>query len=231
MTGTRPPTTIAMSLIGSPEQTIFVQHPAEPLPQVQWSARLEILLSVWRIAQAFRALPQSPTELIWRRWGHGIARELWIAISATGLDSCTTVALREPQTRRCGALVLLLRHLEWRANRSLKFDASTFNVGGFFEKIGNLADNPDLASMDLVWSHAKWWTWPDAGPNEGTPVWWVDPSAFVPHPMPLHSSDLQGFRYHATAVRSELSDILEGHKVAVEQLNTRIRDLEHELFE
>ena len=65
-----------MSLIGSPEQVILVQHPTEPLPQVMWSARLQILLSVWRIAQALRALPKEPSDLVWQRWGHGIAREL-----------------------------------------------------------------------------------------------------------------------------------------------------------
>ena len=102
-----------------------------------------------------------------------------MAISATGLDSCASVALGEPQTSRCGALVLLLKHLEWQANRSLKFDARTFDVAPFFEKIGDLADSPDLASMDLVWSHAKWWTWSNYGPDEALPVWWIDPSEFV----------------------------------------------------
>ena len=47
------------------------------------------------------------------------------------------------------------------------------------EKIGDLADSPDLASMDLVWSHAKWWTWSNYGPDEALPVWWIDPSEFV----------------------------------------------------
>ena len=40
------------------------------------SARLEVLLVIWRIREALQAMPQEPCELTLRRWNHGIAREL-----------------------------------------------------------------------------------------------------------------------------------------------------------
>ena len=47
-----------------------------PTEQVLWSARLEVLLAIYRIAQAFRAIPPNPDPLTNMRWSHGIAREL-----------------------------------------------------------------------------------------------------------------------------------------------------------
>ncbi len=41
-----------------------------------WSARLEILLVVWRVGQAIMAFPPTPDGLTVRRWNAGIAREL-----------------------------------------------------------------------------------------------------------------------------------------------------------
>ena len=47
-----------------------------PTEQVLWSARLGVLLSIYRIAQALRAFPPNPDPLANMRWSHGIGREL-----------------------------------------------------------------------------------------------------------------------------------------------------------
>lgn len=46
--------------------------------QAQTSARLEVLLIVWRIREALTALPSQSADpdLTIRQWNHGIAREL-----------------------------------------------------------------------------------------------------------------------------------------------------------
>lgn len=46
--------------------------------QAQASARIEVLLVVWRIREALRSLPRNSADpdLTIRWWNHGIAREL-----------------------------------------------------------------------------------------------------------------------------------------------------------
>ena len=49
---------------------------ADGMNDVLTSARLEVLVVIWRIREALQAMPQPPSELTLRRWNHGIAREL-----------------------------------------------------------------------------------------------------------------------------------------------------------
>ena len=41
-----------------------------------WSSRLEILITISRVADAIEALPSLPDDMTARRWNHGIGREL-----------------------------------------------------------------------------------------------------------------------------------------------------------
>lgn len=48
----------------------------QEMNDVLTSARLEVLVVIWRIREVLQAMPQPPTDITLRRWNHGIAREL-----------------------------------------------------------------------------------------------------------------------------------------------------------
>ncbi|KAI0742804.1 hypothetical protein C8Q80DRAFT_1190828 [Daedaleopsis nitida] len=61
--------------------------------KVLWSARLEIMVRVERIAEALRARLEEPTELDKLRWDEGIACKRWGAIMAMGMERATLIQL------------------------------------------------------------------------------------------------------------------------------------------
>ncbi|KAI0694787.1 hypothetical protein C8Q76DRAFT_803016 [Earliella scabrosa] len=154
----------------------------------------------------------------------------WIAIGAAGLECCTGCVV-EPRAglRRCIPLELLLKHVEWKPDRSLRFNARTFDPAHYLQVCGSIANSSDLASMDAVWSHPKWWMWPESGP-ENSPSWWLNPPMFLSHPMPLYSTDLHDLSQDAEGVRRELQAVIETRASAVDSVHVRFNELERQLY-
>ncbi|KAI0716255.1 hypothetical protein C8Q76DRAFT_794588 [Earliella scabrosa] len=202
-----------------------------PTEQILWSARLDILLSLWRIGHALRWLREDADPLTHMRWSHGIGRELWLAISATGLEtSISTVFGEQDHPRQCPPLQSLLKHLQWRSDRSLRFDVATFDCDTFLKSVRRVVDYPDFVYLEAQWSHPKWWTWGPEGPEDvRSPSWWTMPPEFVPHPMPLHSTDIQDLRSDTEALRVELHEMKASRKDILKTAKKAIARLEKQL--
>ena len=88
-------------------------------------------------------------------------------------------AAHEPR-RHSRPLRMLLQHVEWQADRSIRFDITTFDRRAYLDMVGSIINSPDFASIDGAWSHAKWWTWGADGPSGvRAPSWWSIPSEYV----------------------------------------------------
>ncbi|KAI1781903.1 hypothetical protein LXA43DRAFT_1105133 [Ganoderma leucocontextum] len=155
------------------------------------SGRLEVLLVIWRIREALQALPRAPDSLAVRRWNHGIARELWLAITAVGFAAATEMTLDRDNGAadlRCKPLVYLLRAAVWESRR-LRVNVMDIDIPTYIS----------LSDMDTGVFHGledslvfpKWWTWLSDGPGEETkhPGWWINPTVDVGAPMPVFESD------------------------------------------
>ncbi|KAI0706514.1 hypothetical protein C8Q76DRAFT_800934 [Earliella scabrosa] len=202
-----------------------------PADEAMWSARFEILLIVWRINQALQALSSNPNELTLKRWSHGIARELWIAIAAMGLEGSTMVtAGRDEGPRPCRPMQFLLRHVEWKACRSIRFDVQSFDRQAYAGMVASIADRPQFISLDFLWSHPKWWVWGEAGPEEQpAPGWWTQPLDFVSYPMPAHASDLADMLHDSETVEQELQGMIRNRMELLDLTKRSLRKLEREL--
>ncbi|KAI0707021.1 hypothetical protein C8Q76DRAFT_696334 [Earliella scabrosa] len=196
--------------------------------QVKWSARHEILLIVWRIGEALRALPPDPDSATVRRWNHGIARELWHAIIATGLEASMRVVTGETSAARRSLLLdKLLLHTEWKWDRSMRFNLSTFDIDGYQQELGRLRDNRAIADVDAVWSRPKWWRWGPEGP-EGVraPSWWCTPSEYVSHPMPVHGSDLADLNHDYEDLDEAMKEMVLDRKVVLDVTREELARIE-----
>ena len=174
--------------------------------QARISARIEVLLIVWRIRQALTSLPPTSADpdLTIRRWNHGIARELvsrklpnqtnfialltsprrgrqWIAISALGLAAATEMVITaadDTASMRCPPITYLLQCSTWNTRR-LRFDLFKVNLKTYLS-LSNI-DPAIFHGLEDSSVYAKWWTWSNNGPGDGQrcPGWWINPSADV----------------------------------------------------
>ncbi|KAI0701757.1 hypothetical protein C8Q76DRAFT_698094 [Earliella scabrosa] len=179
--------------------------PAPPSPtfpsptnpqQIHAAARLELELIAWRISQAIMHYPDRPSALCSARFAHGIARELWGAISAMGIASSVEEILPNQQDHSgLPALIkAVLQEAQWEGMR--------INVS--MERLSFDALEPLLFTMrDFSDSHlvgGKWWTWPEVS-NAEMPYWWNAPNELVPRPMENHLSEIGGMDGHVYVIR------------------------------
>lgn len=161
-----------------------------------WSARLEILLVIWRVAQAIKALPAAADDTTVSRWNAGIERELarnlpqdsalshfltpeliqWIAIRAMGISAAANVMRSgdsDSWMENCDALKILLGHARWEG-RDMGFDVRTLDKTGFLA-LAEQVDPAQFGSLADSAGYPKWWTWGVRGPGTACPVWWMAP--------------------------------------------------------
>ncbi|PIL26689.1 hypothetical protein GSI_11216 [Ganoderma sinense ZZ0214-1] len=195
------------------------------------SARLECLLVVWRVREALQAMPQPADNLTIRRWNHGIARELWVAISAFGLAGALEMALSDDDgaaVMSSQPLTYLLRVAEWR-NRRLRFSVLKVDIPTYLA----------LSSMDLRvfyrmednTTFPHWWTWSTEGPGDGKrcPGWWANPSADVGAPMPVFEPDKEDLATMAGDMYLTLEGILAEKEAELRDIDDCIAEEELEL--
>ena len=126
---------------------------------------------------------------------------------------------------------------------------ATFDCDTFLKSVRRVVDYPDFVYLEAQWSHPKWWTWGPEGPEDvRSPSWWTMPPEFVvrrilipstddpyslcivqPHPMPLHSTDIQDLRSDTEALRVELHEMKASRKDILKTAKKAIARLEKQL--
>ncbi|KAI0704606.1 hypothetical protein C8Q76DRAFT_801518 [Earliella scabrosa] len=193
------------------------------------AARLELLLVTWRIGEAMRSLNEDPDRRTEMRWNHGIARELWFAVEALGIQAAASALAPGTVGSAPDPLANLLGHASWNADLSLSFNVVTFNRAAFLAML-----KPDAANferLDVARGHDRWWTWPtEAGDDVPRASWWNVPVAFVPRPVTMHSSDLSDMHRQFVHLAGELDRLVLAKTRMTETITERVAELERDLY-
>ncbi len=185
------------------------------------SARLEIMLVLWRVGQAIPCLAQDAEDLQRRRWSAGIARELvsvhespcslliqhkWTAIRAMGVCAAACAVrgaggeeaadedVGKVGPENCRPLTMLLAHVHW-VGRGICFPVETFDRPAFLRAVSCI-EGRRLGKLATEHGYPKWWTWDGHAVGGHIPAWWANPPAHVVSGSGFHwdhgSSALQG---------------------------------------
>ncbi|RDX43567.1 hypothetical protein OH76DRAFT_1487728 [Lentinus brumalis] len=157
-----------------------------------WSAKLEVQLVAWRVAEAVKALPESPDSITVRRWNVGICREIWTAVRACGICHVTQPAVPVAARESSQFVTTLLRHCRW-IDRDLQFDLTGTDRTTLLRELAV----PESYFGTLAGEHGypRWWQWGADGPSNGIcPTWWKNPPEHVSPPLLVFEEDLEDVR-------------------------------------
>ena len=155
-----------------------------------------MLLVVWRVSEAIRALPDSPDHRTEMRWNHGVARELvrmqrsvasrpadiaqqWSAIAALGIEAAASVTTFQRTDRQLPpGLSTLLDVSTWNGDLSLSFNVAGLDRAAFLHNAPH--DAVELDRLDQARAADRWWMWGAESPSDRPrPSWWIVPLACV----------------------------------------------------